>query len=466
MSSTKVLIVGAGGREHALGAALARSEAQVFVAAPTPHPGLKRLSRGYKTLRVEDGAGLAAWARQIGAGLAVLGPDAAVASGVADSLRAAGVPAVGPGASAARIESSKAFARDLMARHSIPGLPKFRSVRSAEEIAPALAVTGEPFVVKPSWLTAGKGVWVQGVDFATREEGTAYAKRLFAEGRGEPVVLEERLEGEEFSLMAFVDGKTVHPMPVVQDYKRALEGDKGGNTGGMGSYSLRDGRLPFLSEADLTEAVDILQRTVSAMREEGLEYRGILYGGFMATRQGVHVIEFNARFGDPEALNVLTVFDGTDFSELLAGVAGGHVDPVHVRFRKRATVVKYLVPPGYGSSPKPGGILTLSPDLYLEEGVTLYYGSVTPGPKENQVVMGTSRGLALVGEGSALKDAYARVEEAVKHVQGTFEMRHDIANAVDVARRTDHVRTLRGLGPKLKELNRTRSGPEPPHAFT
>ena len=466
MAASKVLLVGAGGREHAIGAALARSEAAVYVAAPSVNPGLKRLSRGYRNLSVEDGDAIAQWARQLGVSLAVLGPDAAVAAGVGDWLRAAEIPTVGPGAAAARIESSKSFARSLMRQHSIPGLPRTAEAKSPAELESAIGAVGEPFVVKPSWLTAGRGVWVQGADFKTRDEGLAYARSLLEEGKGQPVVLEEKLEGEEFSLMAFVDGISVHPMPVVQDYKRALEGDQGGNTGGMGSYSARDGLLPFLSSSDFETATDILSKTVAAMKSEGLDYRGVLYGGFMATAHGVSVLEFNARFGDPESLNVLTLFDGTDFDELMAGVAAGRVQSVHLRFRKRATVVKYLVPPGYGSKPVTGGALRVSPQLGDEEGVTLYYGSVTPGQRQDEVVMGTSRSLALVGEASALKDAYARVEEAVRHVHGEFYLRHDVGSPVDLLRHQEHLRTLRGLGPKLQEPNLTRSGSQPPHAFS
>jgi phosphoribosylamine--glycine ligase len=465
MSPPKVVLVGAGGREHAIGAAINRSEAQLYVAAPTLNPGLRRISRDYKLVKVEDGSAIAAWAKTLGAALAVIGPDAAIAAGVADSLRSIGIPTVGPSRAAGRIESSKAFAREIMAKHNVPGQPRFKEVRKPEEVDEAINTIGEPFVVKPSWLTAGKGVWVQGSDFTTAAEGAAYTNKLLSDGKGEPVVIEEKFEGEEFSLMAFVDGKSVLPMPCVRDYKRALEGDKGGNTGGMGSYSIRSGLLPFLSEDDYASAVGIMEKTVEAMRSEGLDYRGILYGGLMLTKNGPAVIEFNARFGDPEALNVLTLYDGTDFSELLLGVAQGAASPVHNSFRKRATVVKYLVSPGYGSQPQAGGVLRVDAESIAKAGVTLYYGSVTPGKAPNEVVMGTSRAVALVGEGSALKDALARVEDAIPFVKGTYGVRHDLASADDVKKQVDHVRALRGQAPPTPNDNRTRSGPTPPPTF-
>jgi phosphoribosylamine--glycine ligase len=468
MSQIRVLLVGAGGREHALGEALHRSEAQLYVAAPTVNPGLKRRATEYFNVSVEDGASITARARQVGAQLAVLGPDAAVASGVGDTLRAAGIPTVGPGREAAQIESSKAFAREFLARNGIQETPRFRIVRSAGDVEAAMADFGDtPLVVKPSGLTGGKGVLVAGVDFASTEEGRKLAKDLL-QSTGQPVVLEERLEGEEFSLMAFVDGARVYPMPLVKDYKRALDGDLGGNTGGMGSFSTRDHLLPYVTASDRDQAVSVMERTVSAMRKEGLDYRGVLYGGFMATAHGPVLLEYNARFGDPEALNVLTVYDGTDFAPLLLSLAEGHLRTTFLQFRRRATVVKYLAPPGYGASPSPGGTLTVDEATLARNAITLYYGSVTPGPKPGTVVMGTSRAIALVGEASSLREALGRVEEGLASVRGDYAMRRDIATAIDLKKRTTHMESLRG-GTRAKAPgkaeNHTRSGPQPPQVF-
>jgi phosphoribosylamine--glycine ligase len=466
MSSLKVILVGAGGREHAIGAALAGSEATLYVAAPTLNPGLAKIAKVFRKVEVENGDVIASWAKEVRADLAVLGPDASVAAGVADKLRDAQVPTVGPGASAGRIESSKAFARGMMEKYSVPGQPRCDEVRSPDEVERAIRSVGEPFVVKPSWLTFGKGVWVQGPDFTTAAEGSDYAKKLLSEGKGEPVVIEQKLEGEEFSLMAFVDGKSVLPMPVVRDYKRALEDDKGGNTGGMGSYSTRNFLLPFLTEDEYGQAVSMMEKTVAALNGEGLEYRGILYGGFMLTKDGPMILEYNARFGDPEALNVLSIFDGTDFADLMLGVARGSANPVHARFRRRATVVKYLCPPGYGSHPEKGGILDVDARAIEEMGVKIYFGSVTTGKNPGEVVMGTSRAIGLVGEGSALKDAYARVEEAIGLVKGTYMMRHDVASADNVKKQVDHIKTLRATPPRDPAANPTRSGPSSPPVFT
>lgn len=463
----RVLLVGAGGREHAIGETLKRSEADIFVAAPTVNPGLKRIAREYAKFRVEDGEAISAWGKRAGAEVAVLGPDAAVAAGVADQLRKAGIPTVGPGAEAAKIEASKAYARAFLEKHGIMECPAYKMVKTADELESAVRAFPEgQFVVKPSGLTGGKGVVVGGRDFKTSEEGSKFARAILAEGKGAPVVLEELLEGEEFSLMAFVDGKHSHPMPLVQDYKRAFDGDQGGNTGGMGSYSVRDWLLPFVSTDDYNDAAAIMERTVSALREEGLEYRGILYGGFMLTKSGPRVLEFNARFGDPECLNLLTIYDSTDFSDLMLGIATGSANPAHITFRKRATVVKYLVPPGYGSAPQSGGVLEVDEGAIKAAGTTLYYSSVTPGDAPDRVVMGTSRAVALVGEGSALKDALARVDDVLHCVKGTYSMRHDIASAIDVKKRVDHMRSLRPGKNQAPAVNHTRSGPQPPTVFT
>jgi phosphoribosylamine--glycine ligase len=318
----RVLVVGGGAREHAIAQSLVTAGAEVVAVSPHANPGILRLATEVKRGSITEGAGIVAFAKARSVDYAVIGPEAPLAAGVTDDLRSAGVPVVGPSKAAARIESSKEFARQFLSSHGIPGIPRYSAVRAVEEVDRAVASFETSFVVKPIGLSSGKGVWVQGRDFASPQEGANYAKRLLTLG-GEGVVLEERLEGEEFSLMAFITDSGVYPMPVVQDYKRALENDAGANTGGMGSYSQRDHLLPFLARPQRDRALEILEKSVAALRSEGLPYRGILYGGFMLTSKGPYLVEFNARFGDPEALNVLALYEEGNFAELLAGVAGG-----------------------------------------------------------------------------------------------------------------------------------------------
>jgi phosphoribosylamine---glycine ligase len=455
----KFLVVGGGAREHAIAAALARAEATVAVASSNANPGLDRIAAAYARVDPTDAEKVVGFARAQRVDVAVIGPEAPLAAGVADALRGAQIPTVGPSRDGAQVESSKLFCRELLARHGLNVSPRWVAPASIEAVDAAVAGFSWPFVVKPSGLTGGKGVWVQGADFVDPREGATYAKSILIQGGR--VVLEEKLEGEEFSQMAFVTDDGVYPMPAVQDYKRALEGDRGGNTGGMGSYSQRDHTLPFLSNSDREAAIDIVRRTAEALRRDGIPYRGILYGGFMLTARGPVLVEFNARFGDPEGINVLTLYEEGDFAELLAGVAQGAVDPNLLRFRQRSTVVKYVVPPGYGDRPRPGGIVQIDAVAVEAEGVHLLYGAVdTAGP--GTVRLSSSRGVALVGEASAIHEASTRVEHALKHLRGEFYVRHDIGTKDDLQRHVEHMRQILAPGAKPSPLPLSVAAPSAP----
>ncbi len=456
---TRWLVVGGGAREHALGLALARAEAELVVASPNANPGLERLARASARLGPADTERIVAFALQQRVDGVVIGPEAPLAAGLADALRAKELPTVGPSREAARLESSKVYCRELLARHGVAGQPKVTVLASPEEVDRAVAAFDGPFVVKPDGLTAGKGVRVQGADFADRSAGAAYAKTLLVQG--ERALLEEKLEGEEFSLMAFVTDDGLATMPAVQDFKRALEQDQGPNTGGMGSYSQRDHLLPFLSAADRDRARETLSAAVAALRAEGLSFRGVLYGGFMLTASGPKLLECNVRFGDPEGINALTLYEEGDLSGLLLGVATGHLDPNLVRFRLRATVVRYLVPVGYGSRATPGATVELDEPEIEADGVHVVYGSVeAAGPAS--VRLGTGRGIALVGEASAIHEAATRVENALRHVRGSYYVRHDIGTQADLARRWEHVRQLLRPGTPASPLPLSVAAPEAP----
>ena len=445
----RFLVVGGGAREHAIGIALQKAEAEVVVVSAHANPGLEKLARASARVDPTNAERVVAFAKESHVAAAVIGPEAPLAAGVADALRAAGFPTVGPDRSAAQIETSKLFCRELLGRHRIEGQPHFVAPATPEEVDAAVASFPGPFVVKPSGLTAGKGVWVQGSDFTDPKEGAVYAKAILIQGQR--VLLEEKLEGEEFSQMAFVTDSGIYPMPAVQDFKRALEGDLGGNTGGMGSYSQRDHLLPFLSAEDRARALRVIEQTAEALRLEGHPFRGVLYGGFMLTPNGPRLLEFNARFGDPEGINALTLYEEGNFAELLYGVATGKVDPNLLQFRRRATVVKYVVPRGYGDRVTPGGLVSVDAGAIEASGVHLLYGSVEPvGP--GTVRLGSSRGLALVGEASAIYEAGARVESALAFVKGDYYVRHDIGTKEDLARRWEHMRRLLAPGAKSSPI--------------
>jgi phosphoribosylamine--glycine ligase len=264
-----------------------------------------------------------------------------------------------------------------------------------------------------------------------RAGAIAYARSLNGD-----VVLEERLLGEEFTLQAFVDGKHLVPMPLVQDHKRAFEGDTGPNTGGMGSYSMPDHTLPFVSKKDYMRALAIMQSVVAAMERTGSPYKGILYGQFMNTAQGPKVIEFNARFGDPEAMNVLSLLS-SDLSEIVCRIVEGSLAPSQVSFKSRATVCKYLVPEGYPDAPHAGDRITL-PE---EPQALLYYANVEKSDS-GALLTQTSRTLAYVGLGETLEEAERNAEQAASGVRGAVRYRRDIGTRTLLDRRIAHMKEL------------------------
>ncbi|MGA7923877.1 MAG: phosphoribosylamine--glycine ligase [Thermoplasmata archaeon] len=457
----RVLLVGGGAREHAIAVALQKAAATVIAVAATRTPGLTHLGSNFVLADPTSPSTLVQVAKAHRVDYAVIGPEAPLAAGVADALRGASIPVVGPDRAGAQIETSKRFCRELLDRHRVAACPRFQVVRNGDDVRTVLATFPQPFVVKPASITSGKGVWVQGADFTTVDEAVPYLEQVVAQDPDASAVLEEKLEGEEFSLMAFVTDSGIYPMPLVQDYKRALEHDKGRNTGGMGGYSQRDHLLPFLSRDARDQALDVLHQAVDALRAEGITYRGVLYGGFMQTAQGPRLLEFNARFGDPEGINVLTLYEDGDFDELLHGVAVGRVDPNLVRFRLRATVVKYLVPPGYGSTPKGGVEVTLDVPAIEETGVSVRYGPVE-GVGPGRVRFSSSRGVALVGEASAIWEAGARVETALAHVTGEYYLRHDIGSKTDLEARLEHMRKVLSPSAKPSPLPLSVASPDAP----
>jgi phosphoribosylamine--glycine ligase len=341
----KILVVGGGGREHAIAGALSGST--VCSVMSRRNPGIDRISARVLIARETDVRCVADFAAAQGIDYAIIGPEAPLEAGIADALETKGIPCVGPTRLAARLETDKAFCREMMMRHGIAGCPQYRVFHKVAEAADFVASSDEDLAIKPIGLTGGKGVRIMG-EHLDRKGAVEYIRGLSG-----GVVLEERLVGEEFTLQAFVDGSHLVPMPLVQDHKRAYEGDLGPNTGGMGSYSMPDHTLPFVTDGERARALAIMKDVVAVMDSEGHPYRGILYGQFMNTRDGPAVIEFNARFGDPEAMNVIPLLK-TDLSEVIAMIAEGSLRAPAVRWRHAATVCKYLVPEGYPEKPQVG----------------------------------------------------------------------------------------------------------------
>jgi phosphoribosylamine--glycine ligase len=439
---SRVLVVGGGGREHAIVEALVRGGAQVFAAMKNRNPGIIRASKEVRLVKETDLEKVAEFAEASRVELAVIGPEAPLEVGIVDHLTAKGIACVGPTKSAARIETSKTFARMLLKKHGVPGNIEFGAFDHFDDAARYVRDAHFDLAVKPTVLTGGKGVKIQGEHLKDKDAVLAYVQEIFDKGiGGAGVVLEERLRGEEFTLQAFCDGRTVVTMPVVQDHKRAYEGDTGPNTGGMGSYSMEDHRMPFMTTDEFATASEIMSRTVAALKEEGSEYRGILYGQFMLTAKGPRIIEFNARFGDPEAMNVLSILD-SDFVAACHGVAGGHLSAREVRFARKATVCKYVVPSGYGTESRAGLPITVDEEAAKREGAQIYYAAVNE--ENGRILTSTSRAVGVVGVAGSIEAANAVCENALRHVKGeAIYVRHDIGRTDIIQKKVERMTALR-----------------------
>lgn len=435
--ATKILLIGSGAREHAMGHALARSaRVKLYIWAGNMNPGLELLASEMRLGKMDDIVGMVEWAQELRVEFVVVGPELPLAVGLVDALRMVGISAVGPSQAAAQLESSKAFARELLNEAGIDVCPAFLRCRSEAEVRAWVREWGGEFVVKPDGLTGGKGVRVQGDHFATSEAGVEYALQCLAsDGQ---VLLEEKLVGQEFSLMSFTDGHTLVHMPVVQDNKRLLPGDKGPNTGGMGSVSDSTHTLPFLGVHDLLDARATNERVVAALRDRGVVYKGVLYGNYIATRDGVKLIEYNARLGDPEAMNVMTLLT-SDFVKLCQGIVHGNLGEVDVRFAHKATVCKYVVPDGYPDSPVKD--VRIYPHVSDSVDTRVYYASVDS--RDEGLFLAGSRAVGVVGIGDTIEEAESLAEVAAGRIEGPVVHREDIGTEELLGKRAEMMREIR-----------------------
>jgi phosphoribosylamine--glycine ligase len=434
----KILVIGSGAREHAIVRALDRShqEKEIFCLASNMNPGIAALCDELLIGNFNDPDFVVSYAQETSATLTIIGPENPLANGVTDALWGGGVKVVGPKKNLAQLETSKAFARDLLREYNIPGGPQYQTFNSLAGVTEFLNVLGENYVVKYDGLAGGKGVKVSGEHLHSHDEALAHCQEL-TDKSGE-FIIEEKFIGEEFSLMSFCDGDTLKHMPVVQDHKRAYEGDTGPNTGGMGTYSDANHGLPFLSHDDILEAYEINVQTAKAVKDKfGEGYKGILYGGFMATANGVKLVEYNARFGDPEAMNVLSLLD-SDFIAICNGIVDGTLKSVDVKFHNKATVCKYAVPEGYPDSPVKNEQINVSK---IENPDGLFYASVDI--QNGKLVEAGSRTVAVVGMADSISNAEKIAEKEVSSVTGPLFHRADIGTDTVIQKRINHMKAIR-----------------------
>lgn len=423
-----VLLVGGGGREHAMARALA-PDCDLHAAASNRNPGIDRLADSFTQVDETNPNGVVDAAKAVDATLVAVGPEAPLQAGVVDALEDAGIYAFAPRQADARLETDKAFQRNFMADNDIPGTPGYETFDDAETAAEYVESIDRDVAVKPTGLTGGKGVKVTG-DQVSHAEAAAYVRDT---GHDEWVI-EDRLVGEEFTVQAFVADGDLRTTPAVQDHKRAYEGDEGPNTGGMGSYSDTTLELPFMTADDYEDAVRILEAVVDALPD----YRGVLYGQFMLGADGPMVVEFNARFGDPEAMNTLPVME-TPFIDVLTAARDGDDLPV-LDFASEATVCKYAVPAGYPTDPEAGAAVAVDEESVGD--ALLFYASVDA--RDDGVYTTTSRSFAVVGRGDSISAAEAQADAALDGVDDGFHIRHDIGTDALVQQRIDHMTALRG----------------------
>ena len=437
----KVLAVGGGGREHAAVEALYRSGSEIYSVMKNANPGIIARSKKYKLTDEKNVEEVCAFAKECGVELAFIGPEAPLEVGLVDALQAIGIKCASPTKAAARIETSKSFMRELINKYGIAGNLGYASFDNAADTEKYLKTLDHEIVVKPVGLTGGKGVKVQGEHLLSFEDTMDYVNEIFENNiGGAGVIIEEKAVGEEFTQMVFCDGKKVVPLPLVQDHKRAYEGDVGPNTGGMGSYSDGNHLLPFITQEERQAAIDIIQNVIDAMAKEGCPYHGTLYGQFMLTVNGPKIIEFNASFGDPEAMNVLSIID-TPFEKLCEMMADGTLSD-DVQFVKKATVCKYVVPKGYGVKSETGKEISFDVDGIEKSGAVVYYANIDE--KDGKLVTMSSRSAGIVGVADTIEEAEQNCEKALEYVKSDWIfVRHDIGKKELVQKRVDHMKQLR-----------------------
>jgi phosphoribosylamine---glycine ligase len=372
-----------------------------------------------------DPEAVAAFAREREIDLAMVSADEPLAAGVVDALLAQGTRAVGPTSAGAEIEWNKTFARSLLAEVAPEASPLLRVAHDRAEVDAAIASFGSmPVAVKPPGLTGGKGVKVMGPHLADHAEARAYANSLLEAGKGHGVHIEEKIVGAEFTIQAISDGRTVVFPPSTYDYPFRYDGDEGPGTGGMGSLSMPTSTLPFMTAEHYATACSIIERVIHRLAEEGRHFTGVMNSGFFATAEGVKVIEFNARFGDPECMNIMSLFKGS-WPDVMEQIAAGTLSAAAVPLREEASMVLYLVSPDYALRPGRAYDFSLDRESIEGEGCHVFFSSAVATGENTYRTVGTSRAVALAATAPTLEQARVRVTASAASVS-VLERRGDV----------------------------------------
>ena len=430
---TKTLIVGQGGRESALAREMAKhSSLHAVMAHENPSIIHHVMTSGGSFLIADpnDPQVVADFAEEQNIDLAMVSADNPLEAGVVDELIEREIIAVGPTRAGAEIEWNKEFSRTLLEKVAPEANPFFRIAHSEAEVIAIFEEIGDrEIVIKPSGLTGGKGVKVMGPHLSSHEEAKAYALEILDAGigGGTAVIIEEKIDGREFTIQSITDGKTVIHPPATYDYPYRYENDEGPGTGGMGSYCNDNSTLSFISEAQYKYACDIIEKAVAELAEQGRHYNGIIYGGFFVTSSGeIKVIEFNARFGDPEAMNILSIFDG-NWIEVMHAIAGRELSPNLLSFKQEHSLVVYLVSPDYALRKGPRYEFSIDIEQIQAQGVEVCFSAAAKSKSDQFYTVGTSRSVALVTTGKNMDECRAKIAKCIEqHVKGPLEWRKDI----------------------------------------
>jgi phosphoribosylamine---glycine ligase len=434
----RTLIVGHGGREAALAMRMAEhSELHAFVGHENPTIVRHAAASGgtHQCGEVCDPQAVAAFAREREVDIAMVSADEPLQAGVVDALLAQGTKTVGPTRAGAEIEWNKAFARSLLAEIEPAAVPLLRVVRDERDLDGAIDSFGAtPVAVKPSGLSGGKGVKVMGPHLSSHADAHDYARSLLARGRGEEsVLIEEKILGAEFTIQAISDGKTVLFPPSTYDYPYRFDGDEGPGTGGMGSLSMPAPTLPFMTSSHYAEACSIIARVIERLSAEGRHFSGVMNSGFFATADGIKVIEFNARFGDPECMNIMSLFRG-NWPEVMQRISAERLAQDDLPLLGEASLVLYLVSPDYalGEATAGGGPATpyefsLERERIEQAGCHVFFSSALELAPDIYRTLGTSRAVALATTAATLEQARARVVEQAACVP-VLQWRRDVGD--------------------------------------